>query len=62
LPEHRVEPGVHTPVHAPPTHADDTQALGLTQVPLVEQVSTLFPEHRVEFGAHTPVQLPLTHA
>jgi hypothetical protein len=49
-------------VHAPPAHAEETQAVGFVQAPLVEHVSTLFPEQRMAFGAHTPVQLPLTQA
>jgi len=62
LPEHWVDPGTHTPVHAPFTQADETHGVLLPQAPPDEQVSTLFPVHRVAFGAHTPTQLPPTHA
>jgi hypothetical protein len=62
LPEHRVEPGVQTPVHAPLEHAEETQGVGFTHAPLVEHVSTLFPEHRIAFGVHVPVQVPPTQA
>jgi len=62
LPAHRVVPGVHTPMHAPPTQADETQGVLLPHAPLDEHVSTLLLTHRVAFGVQTPVQLPPTHA
>jgi hypothetical protein len=62
LPEHCVDSGTHTPVHAPFTHAEETHATSLPHAPLVEHVSTLFPEQRVVFGVHTPVHVPLTQA
>lgn len=49
-------------MHAPLTHADETQGVLPPQAPLEEHVSTLLPVHRVAFGVHTPVQLPPTHA
>jgi hypothetical protein len=55
-------PGTQTPVHAPPTQADETHAVLLPQAPPDEHVSTLLFTHRVAFGVHTPVQLPPTHA
>jgi hypothetical protein len=62
LPEHCVEVGTQTPVHAPFTQAEETHGVLLPQAPLDEQVSTLFPLHCVAFGVQTPTQLPLTHA
>jgi hypothetical protein len=62
LPKHCVAPGVHTPVHAPDTHAEDTQALALPHCPDELHVSTLLPLHRAAPGAQTPVHVPLTQA
>lgn len=61
LPEHCVEFGTHTPVQAPPTHAEETQAVPESQVPFDWQCCTLFPEHCVAPGAQTPVHTPPTH-
>jgi hypothetical protein len=59
---HCFVPGVHTPVHAPVTHAWFVQAAGALQVPLELHVWTPLPEHCVEPGTHTPVHAPVTHA
>jgi hypothetical protein len=45
LPEHWVDPGVHTPAQAPLTHAWLVQVLGLPHVPLEVHVWTALPEH-----------------
>jgi hypothetical protein len=59
--EHFVAPGVHCPVHAPPTHAWLLHADGVPQLPAALQVDTALSEppsapvaHSVEFGAQTP--------
>ena len=62
MPEHCFAPGVHTPVQAPLTHADDTQVAEVPHVPLVEQVCTPLFEHCFAPGVHTPVQVPPTQA
>jgi hypothetical protein len=59
LPEHRVAPGAHTPVHAPDTQAELEQLDGVPQVPPGWQVCTPLPEHCVAPGVHTPLQAPL---
>jgi hypothetical protein len=60
--EHCVVPGMHCPMHMPPTHAEFVQATAVPQFPLMSQVSTPFPKHRVAPGAHMPVQAPPTQA
>jgi hypothetical protein len=45
LPEHWVDPGEHTPVQVPATHAEFAHATGLPQVPVEEQVCVPLPEH-----------------
>jgi hypothetical protein len=62
LPEHCVDPGVHTPVHAPDTHAELEHACAADHVPVVSHVCTASPEQRVAPGVHDPVQAPATHA
>jgi len=62
LPEHCVVPGVHTPVQAPETHAEETHAVPVPHWPAAVQVSRSLPEHLPAPGAQTPVQLPLTQA
>jgi hypothetical protein len=61
LPEHWFEPGTHTPVHAPVTHAK-VQAEAAPHCPLPLHVCTPLPEHSTALGAQTPVQAPETHA
>lgn len=62
LPVHSVAPGVHTPVHAPEAHAEDTQGDAVPHCPLELHVCTPLPEHRVMPGEQTPEQVPLTQA
>jgi hypothetical protein len=62
LPEHCVVPGVHTPVHAPLTQAEEVHADAAPHWPLALQVCTPLPLHVVPPGVHTPVQAPFTHA
>jgi hypothetical protein len=62
LPEHCVEEGTQTPVHAPPTHAELVQGWGGDHVPVVSQVWTPLLEQRVVPGVHDPVHAPSTHA
>lgn len=62
LPEHCVVVGVHTPVHAPVTQAEDVHAVAVPHWPLALHVSTPLPLHRVPPGEHTPVQAPFKHA
>jgi hypothetical protein len=62
LPEHCLAPGTHTPVHALPTQADETQVDAVPHCPLDEQVCTPLLEHCFVPGVHTPVQAPPTHA
>jgi hypothetical protein len=62
LPEHWTAPGVHTPVHAPLTHAELVHGAAVPQVPFDWHVCTPLPEHWVAPGVQTPVQEPLTHA
>lgn len=54
--------GTHTPVQAPPTHAEAAQGDAVPQVPLTEHVWTPLFEHWVAPGAQEPVQVPPTHA
>ena len=54
--------GVHTPVHALETHAEDTHVTSAPHVPFAVQVCTPLFEHCLSPGAHTPVQTPDTHA
>jgi hypothetical protein len=62
LPEHCVDPGTHTPVHEPLTHADATHAVVEPHWPLELQTWVLFPWHRLAPGVQTPVHIPLTQA
>jgi hypothetical protein len=62
LPTHSALPGVHTPVHAPFTHAWLVHATTALQLPVALQVWTPSPEHCTAPGAHTPVQLPAEQA
>jgi hypothetical protein len=66
--EQRVAPGVHEPVHEPPTHAWLVQVEGVPQLPVALHVATPLTEppsaavaHSVAPGEQTPVQeaLPL---
>ncbi len=45
LPEHCVAPGVHTPVHAPFTHAWLVQEPAFDHVPVALHVCGCWPEH-----------------
>jgi hypothetical protein len=53
---------VHTPLHAPVTHAESVHAAGDPHCPVAEQVCTPLPEHWVAPGVHTPLHPPATHA
>jgi hypothetical protein len=53
----RVAPGVHTPVHAPFTHAY-VQDASDDHAPLASQLCGVVPEQRVEAGTHEPEQVP----
>ena len=55
-------PGVHRPVQAPPTQAEETQVAGAPQVPVASHVSIPLLEHCLAPGAQDPVHAPLTHA
>lgn len=56
--EHRIAPGVHTPAHAPLTHAWLTHGTGVPQRQVEAQVRTLLPEHSVCPGVQVPPQAP----
>jgi hypothetical protein len=57
VPWHRFAPGVHTPVHWPPTHAK-VHAAAEDQLPLESQLCGTLPEHWSEPGAQLPVHAP----
>ena len=54
-------PGVHTPVHAPPTHAWLVHEPALCHVPDPPHVWGCWPAHCTCPGAHTPWHDPETH-
>jgi hypothetical protein len=60
--EHWSAPGVHTPVHAPVTHAEAEHVTGVLHWPSVPHVSMPLFEHCLAPGAHTPVHVPLAQA
>jgi hypothetical protein len=62
LPEHWADPGVHTPVHAPETHAWLVQSIAPPQLPVESQIWTALFEHCVAPGVHLPVHVPMEHA
>jgi len=55
LPEHRVCPGAHTPVHAPEMHVWLVHGCGMPHMPPTQDC-TPFPEHCIWPAEHAPVQ------
>jgi hypothetical protein len=55
LPEHRVWPGAHTPVHAPEMHVWLVQGCGVPHMPPTQDCTPL-PEHCIWPAEHAPVQ------
>jgi hypothetical protein len=62
LPEHCFAPGVHTPVQAPLTQAEETHVDAVPQLPFASHVCTPLFEHCFVPGAQVPAQAPPTHA
>jgi hypothetical protein len=63
LPEHRVAPGVQTPVQALPTQAWPEQGVAAPHWPVALHVSVAaLPEHCTAPGTHTPWHEPPTQA
>jgi hypothetical protein len=60
--EHCFAPGVHTPVHAPFTHAWPVHGEAVPHCPVASQIWTPPFEHCFAPGAHTPVHAPFTQA